>query len=169
MSRAESDPPAERRSGEVGQDAGPGRPPAGVTLRIHAFGLADKELTDVLTPPWPQWMLRLYELEAMQHAHVDVAGGEVGLSAALGALKERLSRRLDTLAWVCSALESAEGWELSVHGPDIFAYSAASADQVRRFLEDSRLAAVLPQLCEIDDDGLPQLYGGRPPGERLSG
>jgi hypothetical protein len=156
MSDTREDPPA----------AAAEAPPSGVTLRLHVFGLADQELTDVITPPWPQWMLRLYELEALHRPQVDVAGGDVGLSAALGALKERLARRLDILAWVCATLEREPGWELTLHGADIFAHKASTAEEVRRFLEDSRLAAVLPRLCETDDGGFPQLFSGRAPGAR---
>jgi hypothetical protein len=130
---------------------------AGVYLRLRVFGRADAELTSVLTPPWPQWMRRLYELEALESSRMDLAGGEVEISAALNALRNRLNRRLGLLAWICTELENIGGWDISLDGGELIAATSADAGTVRAALEASRLNAVLPRLCEVDEAGLPVL------------
>lgn len=132
-------------------------PPAGtVALKLHVFGPADRELAEVVTPPWPRWMRRLYELQALSGDHVDLVEGEVAISAALSALKAHLARRLEMLAWVCAEL-ARQGWEFSLRGGDVVAETTADVGTVRLMLEKTRLAAVLPTVCAVDGEGFPQL------------
>ena len=56
----------------------PPLPEGSVAVRMRIFGPADRELADIVAPPWPRWMRRLYELHALQSSHVDVVTGEVG-------------------------------------------------------------------------------------------
>ncbi|MGA8014844.1 MAG: hypothetical protein WCB85_02875 [Candidatus Dormiibacterota bacterium] len=140
--------------------ASPLGPPAGaVALKLHVFGPADRELAEVLTPPWPRWMRRLYELEALSGDHIDLVEGEVAISAALSALRAHLARRLEMLAWVCAEL-ARHGWEFSLRGGDVVAQTTADVGTVRLMLERTRLAAVLPTVCAVDGDGFPQLLSG---------
>jgi hypothetical protein len=138
-------------------DSGLAAPSGPVALLLHVFGPADRELTDVLTPPWPQWMTRLYELQSLSDAGIDLARGEVPISAAIAALKTRLTRRLDMLAWICAELERHGGWEFSLRGAELVAQTSMEMGEVRRMLEDTRLAAVLPTVCAVDGDGFPLL------------
>jgi hypothetical protein len=134
----------------------PGPPAATVALKLHVFGPADRELAEVLTPPWPRWMRRLYELEALSGDRIDLVGGEVAISAALSALRAHLARRLEMLAWVCAEL-ARQGWQFSLRGGDVVAQTTADVGTVRLMLEKTRLAAVLPTVCAVDGEGFPQL------------
>ncbi len=68
--------------------------PGHVAVRLRLFQPAGDELRDVLTPPWPQWIQRLYETEQPQDPDLDVAAGAITPSAAVSALSERLRNRL---------------------------------------------------------------------------
>ena len=132
-------------------------PVGSVALRMHVFGPAHRELSDVLTPPWPRWMRRLYDLAAFENPSINVAEGEVEVSAALAALKARLSHRLEILSWVCSELERM-GWEISLSGADLIAHKVTVPQMAREALDRSHVAAVLPVVSDVDSEGLPRLY-----------
>ena len=132
-------------------------PVGSVALRMHLFGPAHEELSGTLRPPWPRWMRSLYSLEAIENPRINVAEGEVQVSAALGALKARLSHRLEILSWACSQLERM-GWEIELSGPDLIAHKVIVPQMARETLQGSHVAAVLPAVSEVDDDGLPRLY-----------
>ncbi len=132
-------------------------PPGSVAMRLHIFGPANQELTDTLTPPWPRWMRRLYELEAIENPRINVAEGEVEISVALSALKTRLSHRLDMLIWICASLEQM-GWEIDLSGADLIAHKVTVPQMARETLDASHVAAILPAVSEVGEDGLPRLY-----------
>ena len=132
-------------------------PVGSVALRMHLFGPANEDLSSTLQPPWPRWMRRLYSLEAIDNPRINVAEGEVDVSAALAALRTRLSHRLEILSWACSQLERM-GWEIDLSGPDLIAHKVTVPQMAREMLEGSHVAAVLPAVSEIDDDGFPRLY-----------
>jgi hypothetical protein len=132
-------------------------PPGSVALRLHIFGPANRELTETLRPPWPRWMRRLYELEAIENPRINVAEGEVEISAALSALKNRLSHRLDMLIWVCGTLERM-GWQIDLSGDDLIAHRVMVPQMARETLDASHVAAILPAVSEVGEDGFPRLY-----------
>ena len=132
-------------------------PVGSLALRLHLFGPAHEELGSTLEPPWPRWMRRLYSLEAIDNPRIHVAEGEVEVSAALAALKTRLSHRLEILGWVCTQLERM-GWEVDLSGPDLIAHKVIVPQMARETLRSSHVAAVLPAVSEVDEHGLPRLY-----------
>jgi hypothetical protein len=132
-------------------------PIGSVALKMHIFWHAEEELSDVLTPPWPRWMRRLYEMEARQSPRMKPAEGEVEISAAIDALKARLNHRLEILAWICGQLEDL-GWDIDVRGSNLIASKVIVPEVARESLEAAGLAGSMAAVCEIDEHGWPRLY-----------
>ncbi len=132
-------------------------PLGSVAVRMRVFDTAEEELAAALTPPWPQWMRRLYEVQALQSSRVDVTRGEVGVSSALAALKERISHRLGAVSFVCAHLEEL-GWEIAASGPDVIAYRVIPAGAAREVLDAHQLAGALMAVGDVDEQGQVRLY-----------
>lgn len=132
-------------------------PLGSVCVKMRLFWHAEDELRDVLRPPWPRWMLRLYELESAEHPGSSPDDGEVEISAALSALKSRLSHRLELLAWICGELEQL-GWDIGLRGSDLVASKVIVPEMARETLEAAGLAGSMAAVCEVDEQGWPVLY-----------
>jgi len=135
----------------------PPLPEGSVAVRMRIFGPADRELADIVAPPWPRWMRRLYELHALQSSHVDVVTGEVGVSAALAALQVRIGHRLETIGFVCAHLEEL-GWEIDLSGPDLVAHRVTPPQVAREVFAAKHLDGSLLAVGDIDERGLVRLY-----------
>ena len=132
-------------------------PLGSVAVRMRVFGTAEQELAAALAPPWPQWMRRLYEVQALQSSRVDMARGEVGVAAALAALKERIAHRLGAVSFVCAHLEEL-GWEIAASGSDVIAYRVTPAGAAREVLDAHQLTGALIAVGDVDEQGRLRLY-----------
>lgn len=134
------------------------RPPRGsVSVRLNLFAAPRDEMRSVLTPPWPGWMAALYELESVSEPDLDPEREEITLSAALTAVKDRLSHRLTLLAWVVSELE-VRGWTVQMAGDAIIASRVMSRSLAREVLDGAGVAGALTAVAELDADGWPRLF-----------
>lgn len=132
-----------------------------LAMRLTLFELPEDELRDVLHGPWPDWMKRLYALEARQRGltppdHADVES-RVTVSMAVSALKERLAHRLDVLSWVASELELM-GWHLEVDDQHLIASKSITPALAHEELEARGVAGPLAAVCDLDEEGWPRLY-----------
>jgi hypothetical protein len=139
---------------------------------MRLFGTAEQELEAAVTPPWPQWMRRLYEVYALQSSRVDAAKGEVGVGTALAAVKERIAHRLGAVGFACAHLEEL-GWEMAASGADVIAYRVTAAGAAREALDAHQLTGALMAVADLDEQGRVRLYEpwellavGGPEGER---
>jgi hypothetical protein len=132
-------------------------PQGSVAVRMRVFGTAEQELTAAATPPWPQWMRRLYEVYALQSSRVDASRGEVGVATALAALKERIAHRLGAVSFVCAHLEEL-GWEVAVSGPDVIAYRVTAPDEARQTMDAHQLTGAVIAVGDVDEQGRVRLY-----------
>jgi hypothetical protein len=132
-------------------------PPGYVALRLHLFRPAGEELRDVLTPPWPQWVKRLYELEQRQDPDMDVDAGAITPSAAVSAMSERLNNRLGLVSWTLGVLQEL-GWDISQDGDSLIASCETTPDAARASLERAGVAGSMCRVCDIDADGWPLLW-----------
>jgi hypothetical protein len=132
-------------------------PIGSVALRMRLFGSPEAELRDCMQPPWPRWMLRLYELERRRDPRVDPETGEIAAAAALSALKSRLGHRLELLSWICGRLE-LHGWEIQFAGEHLVASRVMVPERARETLDTAGVAGPLLAVCELDKDGWPRLY-----------
>lgn len=125
-------------------------------VRLRLFGTVEDELKNALHPPWPQWMRRLYGLDP------DVApqSGEVTISAALGAVAERLKKRVDLASWVVAAMEEI-GWEAELDGEHLLVTKVIVPELAHAELEAAGIAGAMTAICDLDDRGRPRLYQGR--------
>jgi hypothetical protein len=124
---------------------------------MRVFGTAEEELAAMVSPPWPQWMRRLYEVYALQSSRADVTRGEVGVATALAALKERIAHRLGAVSFVCAHLEEL-GWEIVASGADVIAYRVTAAGAAREVLDAHHLSGALLAVGDVDELGQVRLY-----------
>lgn len=132
-------------------------PPGYVALRLHLFRPAGDELGDLITPPWPQWVTRLYELEQHQDPDMDVAAAAITPSAAVSAMGERLRNRLGLVSWALGVLQEL-GWDISQDGDSLIAACETTPDAARAALERAGVAGPMCRICDIDADGWPLLW-----------
>lgn len=128
--------------------------PGHVAVRLRLFASAGDELRDVITPPWPRWVKRLYELEEHQDPDMDVDAAAITPSAAVSALSERLRNRLVLVSWTLGVLQEL-GWEISQDGDSLIASCATTPDVARTSLERAGVAGAMCRVCDIDEDGWP--------------
>ncbi len=131
--------------------------PGHVAVRMQLFQPPGAELRDVIRPPWPQWMERLYSLEERQDPKMDVDAAVITPSAAVSALSERLRSRLVLLSWTLGVLQEL-GWEIVADGDSLVASCAMTPDDARASLERAGVAGALCRVCDIDDEGWPVLW-----------
>jgi hypothetical protein len=139
-------------------------PSGSVAIRMRVFDTPQQELTDALAPPWPRWVRRLYEIQALQSSHVDVLEGRVPVSAALAALRVHLFHRLGMLVFVCAHLEEL-GWDIELSGADLVAYKVTAPGMAREALDADKLNGYLMALSDVDDRGQVRLYAAGELGE----
>lgn len=130
-----------------------------VALRIHLFGRPAVEVCHSLRPPWPRWMVHLYELESAVEEGIDVQAGEVAMGAALSATSDRLKHRLDLVAWAVTALESM-GWRCVLDGDDVIASRVTPRAAALEELDEAGIEGPLVSVCELDEHGRPRLFDG---------
>jgi len=133
--------------------------PGAVAVRLHLFDSPEEEVARVLTPPWPNWMRRLYELEALaDRAETSESGIEaLTMSAALHALADRLKRRLELLAFVLGAMEDL-GWEAVMDGDAVVVSKVTRPELAVDELEEAGVLGPMTKVAELDDRGLPRLF-----------
>lgn len=137
------------------------RPQRGHTaLRVLLFDTPQREVASALTPPWPRWMRRMYDLEEASNEKIAAEQGETTASAAVSALATRLKHRLDVIAFAVGVLEGLQ-WEVELIDDALIASARMTPYQARHVLEDAGVAGPLSAVCELDDAGWPRMwYGG---------
>ena len=128
-----------------------------VVVRMRLFAAPREEVAAVVSPPWPRWMKSLYDLEAVTEPALKPDVGQITLSAAIGAVRDRLSHRLTLLAWVTSELE-VHGWDVELDGDDLIASRVMSRQLARETLDESGIAGAMTAVAELDADGWPRLF-----------
>ncbi len=131
----------------------------GVTVRLHIFDSADRELRDALHPPWPDWMGELYRLEESTNARLHVASGAITASAAVSAVAAVLRQRIELLAFLCGGLEEL-GWDLHLDGDELVAGTALTVGEARAQLDSAGLLGSMCRVADIDADGWPVMTQG---------
>jgi hypothetical protein len=129
-----------------------------IAVRLHLFDSPEEEVARVLTPPWPNWMRRLYELEALAHsAETSEEGLETPtMRGALHALADRLRRRLELLAFVVGAMEEL-GWEAMMESDAIVLSKVIASELAVEELEQAGVYGPMVKVAELDEKGLPRL------------
>jgi hypothetical protein len=125
-------------------------------VRLHLFGSVEEELKSALRPPWPEWMRRLYGLEI----GADPAPGEVTIGTALGAVAERLKKRVELASWVVGAMEDL-GWQAEMDGEHLLVSKVVVPEQAWDELEEAGIAGPMSAVCDLDEHGRPRMYQGR--------
>lgn len=125
-------------------------------VRLRLFRTVEEELKSALHPPWPEWMRRLYGLDPDAGA----GPGEVTISAALGAVAERLHKRLTLAAWVVAAMEDL-GWRPELDGEHLLLSRVLVPEQAWLELEEAGIAGPMSAICDLDERGRPRMYEGR--------
>lgn len=129
-----------------------------VALRLHLFSTVSEELHDALTPPWPRWMERLYQTEAMGDEHIDPENRQTSMGAALGAVGTRLQHRLKLAAWGVGAMEEL-GWQPRVDGETIIMCRLLSPAAALAELEVNGILGPMTRICELDEStGFPRVF-----------
>lgn len=111
----------------------------------------------MITPPWPQWVKRLYELEQHQDPDMNVDAAAITASAAVSAMGERLKNRLGLVSWTLGVLQEL-GWDISQDGDSLIAACEMTPDAARASLERAGVAGPMCRICDIDADGWPLLW-----------
>jgi hypothetical protein len=130
-------------------------PRGAVAVRMHLFSTPAVEVESALTPPWPRWMRRLYELERLSGAAAPEEG-EVSLSAAVSAVATRLRHRLELVSWCAGAMEEI-GWEVNMEGDEVVAAKVTLPELARAELERHGIYGPLGKVCDLDEHGRPRL------------
>ena len=125
-------------------------------VRLRLFGTVEEELKNALHPPWPQWMRRLYGVDPTAPSQP----GEVSISAALGAVAERLKKRVELASWVVSAMEDL-GWHPELDGEHVLVSKVIVPELALAELEEAGIAGPMSAICDLDERGRPRLYEGR--------
>ena len=129
-----------------------------IAVRLRLFESPAEEMSRTLTPPWPTWMRRLYEMQSMADRTSPGNGVEaVTMAAAVHALAERLRHRLDLVAFVVGALEDA-GWEPVMDGDEVVASKVIPPAVALEELEEAGILGPMTKVCELDATGLPRLH-----------
>jgi hypothetical protein len=128
-----------------------------VAARLVLFGSPHAEISIAMRPPWPSWMHRLYELEAIADDQTKPAVEEVSVGAALHALAERLRHRLDLAAFVVNATAEL-GWSATLSEDSIVIRKLLQPDLAVDELERAGILGPMSKLCELDERGLPRIY-----------
>ena len=131
--------------------------PGHVAVRLRLFQSAGDELRDVMTPPWPQWIQRLYAIEEHQDPGIDVDVPVITPSAAVSALSERLRNRLVLVSWALGVLQEL-GWDITQEGDSLIASFETTPDAARASLERAEVAGAMCRVCDIDEEGWPLLW-----------
>src|SRR5205085_4283443 len=84
---------------------------------------------------------------------------EITASAALSAVANELRHRLETLAFVCGALETL-GWWIRLQGHTLVASAVLSVAEAREQLEEAGVAGPMCKVADIDEEGWPRLVAG---------
>ena len=82
--------------------------------------------------------------------------GDLSLSAAIVALREELSHRLDLLAFVVSGLEEI-GWDVRLQGEDLVATAALTPERARAELEERGITGPMCVVADLDETGWPTI------------
>ncbi len=122
-----------------------------------SFVLRVRSCVTVVTPPWPQWVKRLYELEQHQDPDMNVDAAAITPSAAVSAMSERMKNRLGLVSWTLGVLQEL-GWDISQDGDSLIAACAITPDAARASLERAGVAGPMCRICDIDADGWPLLW-----------
>ncbi|HEY6468616.1 MAG TPA: hypothetical protein VI434_02515 [Candidatus Dormibacteraeota bacterium] len=130
--------------------------PGHVAVRLRLFESAGDELRDVMTPPWPQWVQRYYELEEHQDPDIAVDAAAITPSAAVSALSERLRNRLVLVSWTLGVLQEL-GWDVALDGDSLIASCETTPDAALASLEHAGVAGAMCRICDIDEQGWPLL------------
>jgi hypothetical protein len=133
----------------------PQLPIGAVAVRMHLYSSPSAEIERALTPPWPRWMRRLYELERFAGA-ADPDAGEVAMSAAIGAVGTRLHHRIELVSWCVAALEEI-GWEVTMDGDEVLASKVTLPELARQELEEHGISGPMSKVCDLDQRGLPRI------------
>ncbi len=110
-----------------------------------------------MTPPWPQWIQRLYAIEEHQDPGIDVDVPVITPSAAVSALSERLRNRLVLVSWALGVLQEL-GWDITQEGDSLIASFETTPDAARASLERAGVAGAMCRVCDIDEEGWPLLW-----------
>ena len=132
-------------------------PHGAVAVRMRLFDAPHAEVRQSLTPPFPRWMVRRYEMERAEEAGVDVGAGAIPMDVAIAATAERLKHRLDMIAWAVGALSDL-GWRCSLEGDHIVAARVAPHAYALEELDAHGIDGPLVSVCDLDDHGRPRLY-----------
>ena len=127
-------------------------------VRLRLFGTVDEELKNALHPPWPQWMRRLYGLDL----DASPQPGEVSIGAALGAVAERLKKRVELASWVVGAMEEI-GWHTDMDGEHLLVSKVIAPELALAELEEAGIAGPMSTICDLDARGRPRMYQGQVP------
>lgn len=132
-------------------------PVGGLALRIRLFDDAGRELRAAVEPPWPTDLRRFYGLDEAADPGIDTEREVTTVSAAIGALSERIKHRLETAAFAVRGLQEL-GWEITLDGDVIIATTIANPQHARELLDSHGLAGALTSVCDLDDEGWPRLH-----------
>jgi hypothetical protein len=124
-------------------------------VRLRLFGTVEEELKSALHPPWPQWMRRLYGLDPDSSARP----GDVTIGAALGAVAERLNKRVELASWVVGATEEL-GWRAEMDGEHLLISKVITPEGALEELDEAGIAGPMSAICDLDDRGRPRMYEG---------
>lgn len=128
-----------------------------VGMRLILFGTPGVEIARALRPPWPVWMQRLYELEAIADVRTDPTAEQVSIGAALHALAERMRKRLELASFVVSATSDL-GWSAELLEDSIVIRKVLHPLLVVEELERAGVYGPMAKLCELDARGLPRIF-----------
>jgi hypothetical protein len=136
----------------------PERRRGAVVVRVRPFESPGEEVARAMHPPWPVWMRRLYELEAigLRTPHPrDEQPATIG--AAMSALAERLRHRLGLVAFVVTAMEEL-GWEASMDGDEVLISKVIRPELAAEELERAGIYGPMSKVCDLDEHGMPVLH-----------
>ena len=128
-----------------------------VGMRLVLFSTPGAEIARALRPPWPVWMRRLYELEAIADVKTDPEAERVSVGAALHALAERMRHRLELASFVVTATTEL-GWSADLLVDSIVIRKVLHPQLAVEELERAGVYGPMAKLCELDERGLPRIF-----------